>query len=487
MYRFLNWVERYGNKIPNPSLMFLGLSLFVILLSWLLGSIEWQALHPVKQTNIIVNSLVSAEGLRFVLTSMVSNFINFAPVGIVLVAMLGLGIAEKSGLMNFLLLKLVGISQQKGLTFLVAFSGIMSSMASDAGYVVLLPISALLFHQAGRPPIAGIATAFAGVSAGYAANLFVGPFDALLSGISTSAAQIINPNAEVAVTSNWFFLIFSTFLLSIIITFITETRQWQKLVNTTSSADEPAATAAQNGRGLLSFSFFFLAIVALFTFPDNAPLRNPETGSLTQSPFIDGIVIIIGIYFAGLGIVFGFNNQTFKESADIIKAMENTMASLSGYLVLMFFAAQFVAYFNWSQIGLIISIKGAGFLTSLAISEFTILIIFVLITAFINLFIGSGSAKWALIAPVFLPMLMITGISPEVTQMAYRIGDSSTNIISPMMPYFALALSFLQKHHHEAGMGTLLSAMIPYSLGILVIWLVVFLIWLALGIPLGLQ
>ena len=486
MNNFLNAIERHGNKIPHPSLMFFWLCVAMILASAFAQLFQLQSTNPVTAEIITAKSLLSGEGLRFILTAMVKNFTSFAPLGIVLVAMLGIGIAEKSGLMGQVLRSVVKFAKGKGLTFIIAFTGVMSSLGADSGYVVLVPISALLFISAGRSPIAGIATAFAGISGGFSANLLIGPLDALLAGISTEAANIVDVQAEVTATANWYFNIFSTFFIAALVTFITESREWPY------NADKPQMDltdqnqiATHSLKGLGFFTLTFLCIILLLVVPESAPLRDQTTGSITRSPFISSIVVIIAIYFAGAGLIYGFRNKTFENSATVIKAMESTMESMAGYMVLMFFAAQFIAYFNWSNIGLIIAIEGANFLASVNINKYLLLLVFIMISGFINLFIGSSSAKWVLIAPVFVPMLMLLGIQPEITQLAYRIGDSSTNIITPMMPYFALVLAFAQQHDKSAGIGTLLAAMLPYSIAFMVFWSALLLIWLALGIPVG--
>lgn len=482
MNRFLHFIEHTGNKIPHPSLLFAGLCAVVWMLSLLLSLIGLSATLPGNEQAIEVRSLVSGQGIEFMLTSMVQNFMTFAPVGTVIVAMLGIGIAERSGLLGFFLTKLVSKAKGKGLTFIIALAGILSSIASDSGYVILIPLSALLFITAGRPAIAGIATAFAGVSAGYGANLVLGPFDVLLAGISEASAQLIDPVRQVEISSNWLFCAVSTFFLAGLITLITENRQWHQ--DESQTPYETTATTLTT-KGLLLFTLLFFMGVTALVLPENAPLRNAQTGSLSGSPFLSSIAILIALYFAGAGIVFGLNNKKFTSSSDVISAMESTMATMSGYLVLMFFAAQFIAYFNWSNLGLVLSIKGAEGLKALEASNYILLIVFILITCLVNLFIGSGSAKWTLLAPIFVPMLMMLGIQPETTQMAYRIGDSATNIITPMMPYFALVLSFLQKYQPKAGLGTLLSAMLPYSLFIGLSWTAFFMLWLVIGLPLG--
>ena len=482
--KFLNTLEYYGNKIPHPSLMFLWLCVMMIIASAFAQLLQLQVINPITAEAVSAKSLISSEGLRFMLTGMVKNFTGFAPLGIVLVAMLGIGIAEKSGLMGQVLRSVVRFAKDSVLTFIIAFVGVMSSLGADSGYVVLVPLSALIFIAAGRSPMAGIATAFAAVSGGFSANLLIGPVDAVLAGISTEATHIVDAKAHVSVTANWYFMIFSTFFIALLVTLITEFRQWPVPVDIdpTGSVDDPDG---QTLRGLGLFTLIFIGIILVLVLPESAPLRDPHTGSITKSPFISSIVVIIALYFAVAGIIYGFINKTFANATAVIKAMEATMASMAGYMVLMFFAAQFIAYFNWSNIGLIIAIEGANFLATMDLNKYLLLLVFILISAFINLFIGSSSAKWVLIAPVFVPMLMLLGIQPELTQLAYRIGDSSTNIITPMMPYFALVLAFAQQHDKNAGMGTLLAAMLPYSIAFLVLWSSLFLIWLASGVPVG--
>ncbi len=465
-------------------MMFFGLCILMIVASFVANLLQVQAINPVTSDVITAKSLVSGEGLRFMLTRMVTNFTGFAPLGIVLVAMLGVGIAEKSGLMGQLLRSVVRFAKGKGLTFIIAFTGVMSSLGADSGYVVLVPISALLFITSGRSPIAGIATAFAAVSGGYSANLLISPIDAILAGISTEAANIVDQKVEVAATANWYFNMVSTLFIALLVTVITESRHWpvtgehSRLV-----AKQEALPYSLKGLGL--FSLAFIVVILMLVVPESAPLRDPSTGSITKSPFISSIVVIIALYFAGAGLIYGFVNKTFENGTAVIKAMENTMESMAGYMVLMFFAAQFIAYFNWSNIGLIIAVEGANFLTHLNINKYLLLLVFIMISGFINLFIGSSSAKWTLIAPVFVPMLLLLGIKPEITQLAYRIGDSSTNIITPMMPYFALVLAFAQQYDKKAGMGTLLAAMLPYSIAFMVCWSILLISWLALGVPVG--
>ncbi|MCY4043954.1 MAG: AbgT family transporter, partial [Cellvibrionales bacterium] len=355
MASILHRIEHLGNKIPNPSLLFLCLCVFIIIISALSDALGIKGFNPVSQETLHAKSLLSAEGLRFMMTSMVTNFTQFAPVGTVLIAMLGLGIAEKSGLLDYWLTRIVEAANDQWLTFIVAFAGILSSMAADSGYVILLPLSALLFKSAGRPPIAGIATAFAGVSGGFGANLLVGPFDAILAGISTEALHLVEPGRDVSLTSNWYFAAFSSVLLAIIITTITELHYGNKTIKCSTNNHSSSEKTKGDTQYLFLASIIYITLLAILTLPQNAPLRNPLTGALDNSPFIHAIVIFIALYFAMVGVIFGLRNSTFNNATDVIHAMEDTLSSMGGYLVLMFFAAQFVAYFNWSQLGIIIA------------------------------------------------------------------------------------------------------------------------------------
>ena len=490
MNPLLQRIEYYGNKIPHPSLMFFWLCVAIAVISVITNLLEVNAVNPLNGDMIDARSLASAEGIRFMLTKMVTNFTGFAPLGVVLVAMLGIGIAEKSGVLTQALKGITRFAQGKMLTGVVAFAGVMSSLAADSGYVILVPLAALLFKTAGRPALEGIAVSFAGVAGGFSANLLVGPLDAVLAGISTESARLVLEDATVLPTSNWLFGIISTVFVTFLITVVTHYRDWKSITEgqeLATKVDDSALNIENvSFKGLSIYSLLFVTVVALLSLPQSAPLRDPVTGSLAKSPLVDSIVVIIALYFAGLGMVYGRVNRVFSNAKDIIIAMEDTMITMAGYLVMMFFAAQFIAYFSWTNLGLIIAVNGANMLTTLDISESILLILFVFMSAFINLFIGSASAKWALMAPVFIPMLYLLGISPELTQMAYRIGDSSTNMITPMMPYFALVLSFTQRHYPKAGMGTLMAAMLPYSIVFILAWTALFIIWLQLGLPIGL-
>lgn len=474
-------LERLGNRLPHPTLLFVWLCLLLLPVSALFSVFTPETVHPLTAAPLPVKSLLSAEGVRWMLTSMVSNFTGFAPLGVVLVAMLGIGVAEHSGLLGSLLSAIVRRASQPLLVPLVAFAGVLSSIAADAGYVVLIPLAALLFQRAGRSPLTGIAVAFAGVSGGFSANLLLGPIDALLAGISTEAARTLQPDSSVGAAANYWFMLASTVLVTVVITLVTPAEKAGEAVVTDTVPTTSKRTTLLTLLGLL----VYLISIAALTLPEGAPLRHPDSGELLSSPFMQGIVIVIALGFAVCGLIFGYSTGTFRNGSDVIRALEQTMAQLAGYLVLMFFAAQFVAWFNWSGMALVMAVKGAAALTVMNLPTPLLMVALVLLVALLNLLIGSASAKWALLAPLLIPMLMLAGVQPDATQAAFRVGDSSTNLITPLMPYFALVLGFVRQYRSDAGIGTLMAMMLPYSLALLLAWSLLLGIWLGFGWPLG--
>ena len=488
--RALSRIEAAGNALPHPTLLFLWMALGVLVLSWLLSLIGAAAEHPVSGETVSIVNLLSADGVRRMLTGTVTNFTSFAPLGTVLVAMLGIGIAERSGLLGALLRALVRAAPARALTFFVVLAGVLSSLAADAGYVVLIPLAAIVFHTAGRHPLAGIAAAFAGVSAGFSANLLVGPLDAILAGLSTSAAQLVAPDVLVNATGNYYFLIFSTFVIAGVATFVTEAIVERRL-EPVSGTDIDGAPSPSDREGpalmrVTIFSVLFLLVCLAGLIPEGGFLRDPATGSIVQSPFISGSVVVVSLWAALAGVIFGRTTGAFGPSGDgAVSAMEKTMETMASYLVLMFFAAQFVAWFGWTNLGIIAAIQGSEVLRALGLGSIPLLMTFVVLAAMINLFVGSASAKWAIMAPVFVPMLMLVGISPEATQMAYRIGDSTTNIITPLMPYLGLVVAFAQRWDPRAGIGSIIAMMLPYSIVLFLVWTTLLGVWLLFGLPLG--
>ncbi len=496
--RALNIIERGGNALPHPATLFAILAALVVLASWLAAQLDVSVTHPATGATVRPVNLLSIEGLHRILTGLVTNFTGFAPLGTVLVALIGTGVAEHSGLIGAALRRLVLASPKALLTPILVFAGVMSNMASEIGYVLLVPMAGLIFMAAGRHPILGMAAAFAGVSGGYSANLLIGSLDPLLSGLSQEAARIVDADYTVSPVANWYFMVVSTPLITGLGWFVTEkivARRFPEPPAGAGDAEDPQRQALTDAerKGLRWALYATLAFTAVLvwaalpfgTLPGAGFLRNPADGDLLKSPLLNGVVAIIFLYGVIAGVAYGVAAGTIKSDSDVIKGMSAAMSTLGTYLVLVFFAAQFVAFFNWTQLGLVLAMKGAASLQALGLPAIPLFIAFILLTAFVNLFMGSASAKWALMAPVFVPMFMLVGYSPELTQVAYRVGDSVTNIISPMMSYFALIIAFFQRYEPKAGIGTVVAVMLPYSLVFMLGWSILFAIWLGLGLPIG--
>ncbi|HUP49316.1 MAG TPA: AbgT family transporter [Thermoanaerobaculia bacterium] len=488
--RFLGIIERTGNALPHPSTLFLIAALLVVLLSAIVARFDVSVTHPGTGTTVSVVSLMTVEGLHRILTGLVGNFTGFAPLGTVLVAMLGIAVAEGSGLIAAALKLLVLSAPRRLLTFAVVLAGVLSNTGGEVGYVLLLPLSAMIFLAVGRNPLAGLAAAFGGVSGGYSANLLLGTIDPLLAGLSQEAARLIDPAYLVNPACNWYFMAASTFLIAGAGTFVTERIVIPRLgdYKGTETAAAMEGITPQEKRGLLAALLAALAFVGFLfagTFPADGFLRDPTTGDLLHSPFMRGIVAFI--FFAGVltGLAYGLVAGTIRNDSDVMRSMAKSMETLGAYLVLTFFAAQFVAFFNWTNLGLVVAVEGAAILKASGLGPIPLMIAFVILSATINLTMGSASAKWAIMAPVFIPMFMLLGYSPELTQVTYRIGDSVTNVISPMMSYFALIVAFIQRYDPRAGIGTLVATMLPYSVVFFLVWTALLIVWTLLGLPLG--
>jgi aminobenzoyl-glutamate transport protein len=486
---FLDLVEKGGNKLPDPLTLFFALSGMVLILSLILSGMGMEAISPSDGSTIKVENLLNAAGVRKILTEMVKNFATFPPFAVVLVCMLGIGVADKSGLISASLKKMVTFVPSSLLPATLVFSGIMSNIASDAGYIVLTPLGAVLFAAFGRHPIAGLTAAFAGVSGGFSANLFLSSLDPLLAGLSTKAAQLMDPSYVVLPTANYYFMVASTLLITAIGTFVTvkivEPRLGPWKEENSAQDTDMKNISSDEKKGLLwagLYTLIFIAGLLFMTLPADAILKN-EAGEL--KPLFDSIVPLIMIFFLGAGLVFGIKAGTINSDRDVNKMLSDSMAGLGSYIVLAFIAAQFVAFFSWSNIGIVVAIKGAGVLKTIGLTGIPLLFCFIIVTAFLNLFMGSASAKWAIMAPVFVPMFMMLGYSPEIVQNSYRIGDSVTNIISPLLPYFPIIVAFGRKYRPDLGVGTLVSLMLPYSLAFLICWTVLFSVWFMLGWPIG--
>lgn len=499
--RFLDGVERVGNKLPDPITLFALLALLVVIVSAIAAAVGLSAVHPrpPHETVTAVN-LLSPDQIRRMMTGAVANFAAFPPLGLVIVVIIGIGVTEHSGLISVALRALVGWVPRPLLTATLVLAGIMSSLAVDAGYVVVIPLGAAIFAAVGRHPLAGLAAAFAGVSGGFSANLLITGLDPLLSGISTEAAQTIDPGYVVQATANYYFMFVSVFLLVSLGTWVTHRFVEPRLGrwNPEDGVDLPQADLGEIGpnerRGLRATGIALLVmttLIALLVVPANGILRDPDAVAagapyyVQIAPFLNSIVVVLMLLFLVLGIAYGVAAGTIRSDKDVAKMSSAGVAVLGSYIVLAFFAAQFIAYFNWSNLGLILAISGANGIQALGFTGLPLLIAFVLVSTFINLFMGSASAKWAVMAPVFVPMFMLVGYSPEVVQAAYRVGDSATNVITPLMPYFPVIIAFAQRYDRQSGIGTLISAMLPYSIVFLIGWSVLFGIWFALGLPVG--
>ncbi|GJM22800.1 MAG: aminobenzoyl-glutamate transporter [Planctomycetota bacterium] len=513
--RFLGLVEWLGNLLPHPVTLFALICLGVLVLSWIAGHFEWAVPDPRAEGTdgraadgmIRAVSLLNAEGLRRIGTNLVTNFTSFAPLGTVLVALLGVGVAERSGLLGAAIRALVLGAPRNLLTAAVVFAAVISNTASEMGYVVLIPLAAVVFHSVGRNPMAGLAAAFAGVSGGYSANLLIGTVDPLLAGITTEAATLIDtdyaPGAgkEVLATANWYFMMASTVLITVVGTFVTTRIVEPKLgVYDPSRAEDGiedstkgmGALSAEERRGLSLAGLTVLLLIGVLlatVLPENGWFRDPgESESLVQDlrPLLKSVVALIFVFFVVPGIVYGRVTGSMKSDRDVIDGMAQAMSSMGLYLVLVFFAAQFVAFFKWTNLGTITAVVGADVLQEMALTGPIVFIPFILMCCCVNLMLGSASAQWAVTAPIFVPMLMSVGYSPQVIQAAYRIGDSTTNIITPMMSYFGLILAFAMRYDRKLGIGTLIATMVPYSIVMLIGWIALFYLWVfVFGMPVG--
>ncbi|UOQ84192.1 AbgT family transporter [Gracilibacillus salinarum] len=490
--RSLNRIEYIGNKLPHPVTLFMLLAFLVLVLSAVISSTGITVENPSNpEEEVAVKNLLNAEGISYIFTSMVDNFINFAPLGVVLVTMLGIGLAERTGMISAALRAFVLSLPKALITAGLVFAGIMSSVATDAGYVLLPPLGAVLFAALGRHPMAGLAAAFAGVSAGFSANLVPTALEPLLGEMTIGAAAIEDPAYAdtMNILMNYYFTIASVFLLTLVGTLVTEKIVEPRLGAYTGSFKEEATGLTQvekKGLKLAGLSLVAGAIAISFLIvPENAPLRG-ENGAIIESPFMsDGLVPIIFILFFIPGVVYGIVAKNIRNDKDVANHLSDTMGSMGLFIILSFSAGQFVAYFNESNLGIFIGVYGAKFLENISLEGIPLLIVFIIIAGFINIFIGSATAKWAMMASIFVPIMMKLGYSPELTQMAYRIADSSTNIISPLMTYFALIIAFAQKYDKKMGIGTLISTMFPYAIFFMISWTLMLIIWIMFGFDLG--
>ena len=494
--RFLDLIERVGNKLPDPAVLFLLALAATWIASALLSGREVRVPKAGGEFDVLsVQNKLSGKALVTFLTRMVTEFVTFPPLGVVLVAMLGLGVADRSGFIGAALKKLLGFTPRALLTPMTIAVGLLSLVAVDAGYVLVIPLGGVIFYAAGRHPIAGIAAAFAAISGGFCANYVPTALDTILAGLTESGAKIVDSGYAVNPLCNYGFTISSSVLVVLLGWFLTDKVVEPRLARLKIDGDpaempkmEPLSALEGKGlvAGVLAMALGLLAL-ALASLPEGSPFRG-ATGGLTErgAPLMASIVPLILILFLVPGIVYGHVAGTFKTHRDVVQATAKSMNTMGYYMVMAFCAAMFIYAFNASNLGKLLAVSGASGLSSLGLPTSVTIVGMILVCALVNLVMGSSSAKWTLLAPIFVPMLMQLGISPELTQAAYRIGDSTTNIITPLMPYFPLIVTFTQKYHRATGIGTLISVMLPYSLTFLSAWTVFLLVYWSLGLPLGL-
>jgi len=489
----LNWVERVGNKLPDPVTIFFILCGVILILSAIIASQDVSAIHPSTGEKIVAINLLSKEQLKIFLGSVVSNFQSFAPLGLVLVTMLGAGIAEKTGLMEVLMKQSINKVPKKLVTGTIIFVGIVANAAADAGFIVLPPLAALVFIGIGRHPLIGMFAGYAGVAAGFSANLMVSMIDVLLAGFTGQSAQMVDSNYVANPAFNLYFLAASAVILTILGVIVTEKYvaprfgKYEGIGEDTSTSKEVTPLQAKDLKYALYSLLVVVIIIVLLSVGNDAFLRDSETGSLlsNNSTLMKGIVPIITAIFLVPGFVYGKVTKSIKNDKDLVSMMGSSMSDMGMYIVLAFAAGQFLYLFNASNLGTILSIKGAQWLQNAGMTGKGLIVAFVLFSAFINIFIGSASAKWAIMAPIFVPMFLLLGYDPALTQVAYRIGDSITNPLSPLFPYFPVLLAFAKKYDKNIGMGTIIANMIPYSAVFAIAWIILLLVFMIFNIPLG--
>jgi len=499
---FLGWIEYNGNRLPDPVFIFFWLILFVVAISVVAALAGLSAVHPtqfeVDGSPLIIEaaSLLSADNIQRLLVEMPTTFTHFHPLGYVLLVMLGAGVAERSGLFAAVMSSAVKAAPAALLTPVVALLAMVGNLAADAAYVVLIPLAGVVFAAAGRHPIAGIAAGFAGVSGGFSANLIPGQLDALLFGITEAAVVTLDTSWVMNIAGNWYFIAAMTFIYLPVIWYVTD-KVIEPRLAPLSEENKGSAALAQRESDVLSdserqgmrraglASLGVILVWALLCFAPGTPLINEDAGAASMQPFYQSLVAAFFILFLASGWAYGSATGSVSSHRDVVRMMSEAMADLSYYLVLAFAAAHFVAMFNWSNLGLIFAINGAAVIQATSLPMPILMALIILLTGMINLLIGSASAKWALLAPVLVPMLMLLGISPEMATAAYRVGDGATNIITPLMPYFPLILAFCHRWQKDFGLGSLAATMIPYSIWMMVTGLILTMLWIWLGLPLG--
>ena len=498
---FLATIERVGNMVPHPAIIFFLLIAIVIVLSVIFAALGTtvtyegfdEAAGDIVQQTTSVRSLLSADGIRFMLTSPVANFLGFTGVGVILVAMIGVGLAEESGLIATLVRKLVAIAPRSIFTFMIVMVGVLSSIAADAGYLVLVPLAAAAFHSMGRHPLAGLAAGFSGVAAVFLVNVFVTPTDALLVEVTNDAIRTVNPEAQISVVGNLFFMIASSILMGIICTVLTERVVEPRLGPYTGGVPVEASTGLSGseerglkyaGRALLGF----VIIIAALTSPPLpwGILRNQETGGIMAgSPFMSGLIVLISLLFLVLGYAYGKGAGTIANVTAAIGLVVKTWSNLAGMIFLLFVIANFIAFFNYTNLATVLAVNLADFLKTTTLGASAYIVLFVLVVAIIDIILTGALAKWAILAPVFVPLFMRLGGDPNLVLAAYRVGDSPMNVITPLNVYLAVMVGFANKYQKDAGIGTIVALMLPYTVVLLVLWTLMLILWYTFGLPLG--
>lgn len=498
--RSLDLVERLGNRVPHPAVLFLLMIVGVVALSHLLAlwgvSVQYERLnfetHKTELATTAVRSLLSADGIRFIFTTVVPNFVNFGPVGIILVAMIGIGLAERAGLIQAMIRKIVEVAPRGAITAIIVTLGVVSSIASDAGYLVLIPLGASAFHSLRRHPLAGLAAAFAGVAVAFGANFLVKPIDGILAEMTNDAIHTVDPSLSIKMTSNFYFGVASSVLLIMVCTLVSD---WivEPRLGAYEGSESPVAESGKltsaESRGLLYAGVAltaFLAMVLALALPSNAPLRNPANGELLgNSPLMQSLVFLIMLAFGVTGLAYGFGAKTIHTTEGVIDAMTKTLGDLGGLMLLFFVISQFVAYFNFSNMGTVLAVKLAEVLKEAELSGVTLLVAFIVIGVAMSIPVPNILPKWAILAPVFVPLFLKLGIKPEAVLAAYRVSDSPPNVINPLLPHFALVVGFAQRWQKSAGVGTVVAMMLPYATATMIGWTLLFFVWYLLGLPFG--
>jgi aminobenzoyl-glutamate transport protein len=529
MQKVLDVVEKVGNRVPHPAIIFLLLIAIVVVLSAVLEltgtrhsyevivpatreietglapdagppdtgtTVTYQAIeaesHSIETRTVSVRSLLTAEGIRFIYSSLIPNFMGFTAVGLMIVALVGAGVAEGSGLVQALIRKLVVVSPSWAMTYILAFVGIVASIAADAAYLVLIPLGGTAFLSLRRHPLAGLALGFAAVAGAFTVNMLIKPLDAVLVEFTNEAIRLVDPNKTIGLTSNLWFSIASVIFLTLLIAFITERLIEPRLgeYQGEKPAEDGADLSADEARGLKYAALGLLALLVVFgllTLPPGAALRNPDTGDLIgTSPFMAGLITLIMVMFLVTGAAYGVGARTMKSATDIIKAIEKALAGMGSLIFLFLIISQFVAYFNYTNMGTIMALKMSDGLKAANIGPFWLLIGFIVVVLILDFLITGSIAKWAIFAPVFVPLLVKLSVDPAAVLAAYRIGDSPINAITPLNAYFALVVGFAQKYDKTAGVGTVVSLMLPYVAIMIALWTLLFAVWYVLGLPWGL-